>query len=281
MPELPEVERATALLRRAIVGATLERAELLHPSLKRRLPQGAAESLSGIRVERVERRGKHQLVHFTDGRVLHVHFRMNGDWIFDTDRDPLPRFARAVFHFNNGRRVVLEDSRALSTIDVHPSGSDLSLDLGPEPYDSALTPSTFRTALSRRRIPIKVALLDQRIIAGLGNIYASEALWRAKLSPKLIASSLTLPQSRRLLVAIRAVIRRATGGRYTQSENARLDAYDREGAPCRRCGKKIERFVQAGRSTYFCPYCQKSEKPRTVSRRPRGRRFSGRSSRAH
>jgi len=281
VPELPEVERATALLRDAIVGATLIQAEVLHPSLKRRLPRGALQSLSSTRVERVERRGKHQLVHLGDGRVLHVHFRMNGDWIFDTDDDPLPRFARAVFHFSNGRRVVLEDSRSLSTIDVHPSGSDLSLDLGPEPYDSALTPSTFLAGLRRRRTPIKVALLDQRIIAGLGNIYASEALWRAKLSPKLIASSLTLPQARRLLVAIRAVIRRATGGRYTQSENARLDVYDREDALCRRCRTPIARFVQAGRSTYYCPYCQGSEKSKTLSRRPRARRSSGRSSQEH
>ena len=281
MPELPEVERATALLREAIDGATLERAEVLHPSLKRRLPRGALQSLSGIRVERVVRRGKHQLVHLADGRVLHVHFRMNGDWVFDTDREPLPRFARAVFHFSNGRRVVLEDSRALSTIDVHPSGSDLSLDLGPEPYDPALTPSTFLAALRRRRIPIKVALLDQRIIAGLGNIYASESLWRAKLNPKLIASSLTLPQARRLLVAIRAVIRRATGGRYTQGENAPLDVYDREGALCRRCRTPVERFVQAGRSTYHCPSCQSSPKRKAVNRRPRVRRSSSRSSQAH
>ena len=131
--------------------------------------------------DRVARRGKHQLVHLADGRILHVHFRMNGDWVFDRAGDPLPRFARAFFQFTNGRRVVLEDSRALSTIDVHPAEAKLSLDLGPEPSDPTLTPSTFLEALQRRRIPIKVALLNQRIIAGLGNIYASEALWRAKL----------------------------------------------------------------------------------------------------
>lgn len=274
MPELPEVERATGLLRDAIVGATLERVEVLHPSLRRRLPRGAIRSLSGVRVERVVRRGKHQLVHLADGRILHVHFRMNGDWVFDRVDDPLPRFARAVFRFTNGHRVVLEDSRALSTLDLHPAGAELPLDLGPEPFDPALTPSTLLGALQRRRIPIKVALLDQRIIAGLGNIYASEALWRAKLDPTLRASSLTLPIVRRLLAAIRAVIRRATGGRYTQSEGARLDVYDRERRPCRRCRTPIERFVQAGRSTYYCPHCQRPEKSKAFNRPLRGRRSS-------
>jgi formamidopyrimidine-DNA glycosylase len=231
-----------------------------------------------MRVERVARRGKHQLVHLADGRVLHVHFRMNGDWVFDRVGDPLPRFARAVFQFTNGRRVVLEDSRAFSTIDVHPAEAELSLDLGPEPSDPTLTPSTFLAALQRRRIPIKVALLNQRIIAGLGNIYASEALWRAKLDPKCPAGTLTLPVVRRLLAAIRVVIRRATGSRYTESEAARLDVYDREGRPCRRCRTPIERFVQAGRSTYYCPHCQHFEERKALNRPLRARRSSGKSS---
>lgn len=191
---------------------------------------------------------------------------MNGDWIIDESSAPLPRFARAVFEFTGGSRVVLEDSRALSTLDIHASNAPLSLDLGPEPADTTLTPQRLREALARRRIPIKVALLDQRIIAGLGNIYVSEALWRAKIDPRASAASLDLPQVRRLLVAIRAVIARATGARYTSTEGARLDAYDRAGRPCRRCRTKIRRMVQSGRSTYFCPHCQRAG---AVSRAPR------------
>lgn len=225
--------------------------------------------LRGARVGRVERRGKHQLIHLEDGRVIHVHFRMNGDWVIGSSADPLPRFARAVFEFTSGVRVVLEDSRALSTLDIHAAGSALPIDLGPEPQDPALTPERFRASLARRRIPIKVALLDQRIIAGLGNIYVSEALWRAKIDPRLAAASLELSDVRRLLIAIRTVIERATGARYTSTEGARLDVYDREGRPCRRCRSKIGRIAQSGRSTYYCPHCQRGA---PVSRVPRSAR---------
>jgi formamidopyrimidine-DNA glycosylase len=216
----------------------------------------------------VERRGKHQLIWLQDGRVVHVHFRMNGDWVLGSRSDPLPRFARAVFNFMNGARAVLEDSRALSTLDVHSAETPLSLELGPEPFDAALTPETLRAFLSRRRVAIKVALLDQRIIAGLGNIYASEALWRAKIDPRAVAGSLSPSSVRQLLKAIRVVIARATGGRYTDGDSARLDVYDRAGRSCRRCGGTIRRLVQAGRSTYFCPRCQRLGRPR-LSRAPR------------
>jgi formamidopyrimidine-DNA glycosylase len=271
VPELPEVERAARALRAAIEGEVFERVEVLHAALSRRVPGGALRSLSGARVLSVERRGKHQLVHLDDGRVVHVHFRMNGDWVIGASSDPMPRYARAVFRFTNGVRVVLEDSRALSTLDVHAANADLPLDLGPEPFDPALTASRFRALLAQRRIPIKVALLDQRIIAGLGNIYASESLWRAKIDPRAIATALELPHLRQLLVAIRAVIKRATGGRYTRLENARLDVYDREGDICRRCGGRIERILQSGRSTYFCPRCQRVGNAR-LNRRPRATR---------
>jgi formamidopyrimidine-DNA glycosylase len=168
-------------------------------------------------------------------------------------------------------RVVLADSRALSTLDVHAAEAPLALDLGPEPQDPSLTPEALRKALSRRRIPIKVALLDQRILAGLGNIYASEALWRAKIDPRARAERLALATVKQLLQAIRTVIERATGGRYTESESARLDVYDREGHRCRRCGGAIARIVQAGRSTYFCPRCQRVGRVR-LSRAPRSGR---------
>lgn len=269
MPELPEVERAVRDLRVAIHDAIIERVEILHPSLRRRVSRRALRALHGALVGRVERRGKHQLIHLEDGRVIHAHFRLNGDWVIGSSADELPRFARAVFHFTNGTRVVLEDSRALSTLDVHASNTSLALDLGPEPQDPALTPARLRAALERRRIPIKVALLDQRIIAGLGNIYVSEALWRAKIDPRASANSLDEAQGRRLLAAIRTVIERATGARYTSTEGARLDVYDREGQPCRRCRTKVARISQSGRSTYFCPHCQRGAR---LSRTPRSAR---------
>jgi formamidopyrimidine-DNA glycosylase len=272
MPELPEVERAARRLRRAIRGRTVERVRLIHPSLRRRVSSRVLRTLRGARVREVERRGKHQLVHLEDGRVVHVHFRMNGDWVIDTSSDPLPRFSRATLEFRDGTRVVLEDSRALSTFDVHPSIDQLPLALGPEPGDAALTATRLEIALSNRRVPIKVALLDQRVIAGLGNIYTSEALWRAKIDPRTSAASLSRPQISRLLTAIRSVIARATGGRYSRLEGSQLDVYDREGEPCRRCGTIIQRLRQSGRSTYFCPRCQLARLGAAVSRAPARRR---------
>ncbi len=181
---------------------------------------------------------------------------MTGDWHLDRATDVLPRFARAAILLDDGSRVVLDDPRALSTLDLHPAGASLELGLGPEPGDPSLTTRSLHATLAKRRGPIKPVLLDQRVIAGLGNIYAAESLWHARIAPTAAASSLSARDVSRLLVAIRRVIDRATGARYTDDSVNRLAVYDREGQPCRRCGTKIERIVQAGRSTYHCPNCQ-------------------------
>src|SRR5215510_9323517 len=183
MPELPEVESAVRRLRRAAVGKTIRRVQLKHPALARRVSASRLRSLRGARVLDVERRGKHQLFRLADGRVLHAHFRMTGDWHLDRDGDALPKFARAVIAFDDGSRVVLDDPRALSTIDIHPANVPLDLGLGPEPSDPGLTADSLHAALARKRVAIKPVLLDQRVIAGLGNIYAAEALWRARIAP--------------------------------------------------------------------------------------------------
>ncbi len=256
MPELPEVESAVRRLRRAIVGKRIQGVEVLHRSHARRLTSAKRRSLRGAVVRAVDRRGKHQLILLADGRVLHAHFRMTGDWTIDSSADPLPRFARAVIALDDGTRVVLDDPRALSTLDLHAAGAAPVLDLGPEPMDRSLTPKRLAEALSTRRGPIKPTLLDQRVIAGIGNIYAAEALWHARISPTARASSLTTRQVASLLSALRLVIRRATGARYTDDSTVRLAVYDREGKPCRRCRTPIRRIVQAGRSTYYCPSCQ-------------------------
>lgn len=257
MPELPEVEGAVRRLRRAIAGKRISRVRLLHPALRRRVSAARLRSLAGARVVRVERRGKHQLIGLDDGRTLHAHFRMTGDWHVDRAADLLPRFARATIELDDGVRAVLDDPRALSTIDLHPAGAPPELGLGPEPSDPALTPESFHTALAHKRGPIKPVLLDQRVIAGLGNIYAAESLWHARIDPTRRASSLSRPEVKTLLAAIRRVIDRATGVRYTDASVSRLAVYDHAGNPCRRCGTPIERIVQSGRSTYFCPGCQK------------------------
>jgi formamidopyrimidine-DNA glycosylase len=256
MPELPEVEAAMETLRARARGRTIARVQLLHPALRRRVRPAQLRALAGARIDRVERRGKHQLLHLEDGRIVHVHFRMNGDWAHGDAGAELPRFARAVIEFDDATQLILVDSRMLGTLDIHPAGMDLDLGLGPDAADPAWTAEQLGAALAAKRGPIKPALLDQRLVAGLGNIYAAEALWRAKISPFARGDSLSAAQVRALRAAIAEVILRATGSRYTDDDTVDLDVYDREGLPCRRCGTAIERVVQAGRSTFFCPHCQ-------------------------
>jgi len=147
MPELPEVESAVRRLRIAAAGKTIARVSLLHPALKRKLSPARARSLRGARVGNVERRGKHQLFLLDDGRALHAHFRMTGDWLMDRTDDELPRFARATIDFTDGSRVVLEDPRALSTLVLHAAGAPPELGLGPEPSDPMLTPAFLLAAM--------------------------------------------------------------------------------------------------------------------------------------
>jgi formamidopyrimidine-DNA glycosylase len=264
MPELPEVEAAVRLLRAATEGRMIVRARVMHPSLRARVTPARLRSLAGARVDRVERRGKHQLLHLADGRALHAHFRMAGDWLVDRAAAPPPRFARAVVELDDGARIWLVDPRALSTLDVRDAAASLELRLGPEATDLAFGPRDLAHALARRRGAIKPALLDQRLIAGIGNIYAAEALWRARLDPRTPAASMTESELTRLLAAIRSVMQRAMDG------GMRFAVYGREGRPCRRCGSPIARITQAGRSTYFCPSCQAHRRRApALSRAPR------------
>ena len=256
MPELPEVEAAMSVLRRRARGRTIARIVVLHPSFRKRLSAARARSVAGALIERVERRGKHQLIHLDDGRILHAHFRMNGDWAYGRIAGDLPRFARAIIELTDGGQIIFVDSRALGTLELHPAGA-LELGLGPDASDSGWTATHLGAALAARRGPIKPSLLDQKLIAGLGNIYAAESLWRAKIDPRVPCRSLSAAQVATLRRAIAFVLKRATGARYTDDSTVRLDVYDRKGMPCRRCGTSIERIVQGGRSTYFCPACQR------------------------
>ena len=259
MPEQPEVERAAERLRAVIVGRRLRRVVPLHPSLQRALPSADAASLAGRVVARVDRRGKHQLLALDDGRTLHAHFRMAGDWEFRQAADPLPPYARAVLELDDGTQVVLVDPRALATLQLVDAPSLLAT-LGPEATDPALTEHALRDALSTRRGPIKPVLLDQRVLSGVGNIYAAEALWHARIDPRAEARRLGLRRVARLLDGIRTALALGadSGARYASGQPVQtLAVYGREGEPCARCGGTIRRLVQAGRSTYFCPRCQR------------------------
>lgn len=256
MPELPEVERAARRIRRAVVGRTIARVQALHPALARRITPRALSSLRNHVVAAVEQRAKHQLLVLDDGRSLHAHFRMAGDWKLDHADDELPRSARAAIDFTDGTRLLLVDPRALSSLVLLPKGETPFAELGPDP-SSADFEDALAAALARRRSAIKPSLLDQRVAAGVGNIYATEALWEARVDPRAPANSLSRPRVRALADAIRTVLDRgrASGRRYRDGERA-FRVYDREGEPCPRCETPIARIVQAGRSTCFCPRCQ-------------------------
>ena len=259
MPELPEVERAARQLTRAALGKTIGSVKAIHPALKRKLPLAKSRAVKGKRIDQIERRGKHQLLHLDSGDTIVVHFRMNGDWEIGTTADPLDRFARAVIDLTDGTRVSLVDRRALSSITLDKEGSSSLPKLGREASDSTLDADYLAEALRRKKIAIKPALMDQSVIAGLGNIYAAEALWEAKLDPRQPAAELTKARLEKLVDAIRLVLspRKRRPGRYTEKRGVeRFAVYDREGKGCRRCDGTIERIVQAGRSTYFCPGCQ-------------------------
>lgn len=255
MPELPEVSAAARRFARAGSGKRLTRLWLLHPAFRKRLPAARASRVRGRTVVRVERRGKHQLVILDDGAGIHVHFRMSGDWTVVRGGAGNPPYARAVFEFGDGTRIALVDPRALSTISYHRNASEALPALGPEADDPALTPAALAQALASRRSAIKPALLDQRVVAGVGNIYAVESLWRAKIDPRARAASLSARRLTRLIAGIRAALA-AGADRSADGDAARFQVYGRQGDPCRRCGTAIRRLTQAGRSTYWCPRCQ-------------------------
>jgi formamidopyrimidine-DNA glycosylase len=260
MPELPEVERATRQLTVAALGKTIASVRAIHPALKRKLSPAKSRAAKGKRIESIERRGKHQLLHLDSGDTLVVHFRMNGDWDVGTTADPLDRFARAVIELVDDTRISLVDRRALSSITLDKKGASSLPKLGREAGDPTLDADYLLAALKRRKIAIKPALMDQSVVAGLGNIYAAEALWEAEMNPRKPASKVSRAKLERLVDAIRLVLspEKRLPGRYTDTREAgRFAVYDREGKICRRCGGTIKRIVQAGRSTYFCPSCQR------------------------
>ncbi len=259
MPELPEVEFAVRRLRRAVRGGEILRLRAHHPSQRRTVTPRVERAVLGRRIEQVERRGKHQLLHLDDGALLLVHFRMDGEWVFGRSDTALPPHARITLELRNGRRAVLADPRALCTLTWHAAGQHPDLGLGPEPEDPRLDAPALRARLATKRGPIKPVLLDQAVIAGVGNIYAAEALWHAGISPRAAAASLTLPRVVRLLAGLRTALAdgHVNAGRYHRGERQiPFNVYDREGERCLRCGAAVRRIVQAGRSTYFCARCQ-------------------------
>jgi formamidopyrimidine-DNA glycosylase len=271
MPELPEVEHAATRLRAEAVGKTIARAATLHPSLARSLTAASCRALVGRRIVSVTRRAKIQLVALDDGHTLEVHFRMTGDWAFSHVGAAAPRYERVRIECTDGTCISLTDSRAFAVMRLHAKNAMVLPALGPEPLSDEFTTDVFARALSTRRAPIKPVLLDQRVVAGLGNIYAAEALWTARIHPTRVAASLSRARVHALHDAIRVVLLNAPAQRYYQQHDASditqrdvttqdeepWHIYGREGESCERCGATVRRIVQAGRSTFYCGGCQR------------------------
>jgi formamidopyrimidine-DNA glycosylase len=275
MPELPEVETIRAHLAPRLVGRRLERVEIADPRLTRpEPPEAVAAALEGEEIRAVGRRGKYLIVEFASGRHLLIHLRMTGSVEHPAaggfDADP---YRRAVVTLDDGSDVAYRDVRRFGTWELLEPGE---LDayfaarrLGREPLERPFTTRALAAAFAGRRAPVKAALLDQRAAAGIGNIYADEALWRARIHPLRPAGSL----NREEVAALRSGIREAlemgiarqgatlrdyrdpNGGRGRMQEEFRV--YGRAGEPCFRCGTPIEKTRVGGRGTWFCPNCQR------------------------
>ncbi len=273
MPELPEVETIRRRLAPVLEGATIESAEIVDPRLTRPVdPQRVAEALVGESVIALERRGKYLLWRLGSGRTLVVHLRMTGSLRHSTGELPDDAHRRATLGFDTGARVGYRDVRRFGTwelLEPEHLRPYLSARLGPEPLAASFTASRLGVLLAGRRAPVKAFLLDQRRVAGVGNIYADEALWRARIHPLRPAGTLDRGEVTSLHRALRAVLRKgielqgSTLRDYVTPEGddggmqQEFHVYGRLGEPCDRCGRPIERIVVAGRGTWFCPHCQR------------------------
>ena len=273
MPELPEVEITARGLAELLPGRRIVAVSGLdwERMLGGLTADAFAAALVGATVAGVGRRGKLLLVRLDAGRTLAVHRKMSGNLLFyPQSRQPAPH-THAVFHFADGTELHYVDPRKFGRLYFCPDEAAVEVvltGLGPEPLGEELTAEELGRRLARRSIPIKQTLLDQRIVAGLGNIYADEALFLAGISPLRPASSLTAAERERLIAAIRQVLNEAIGEggtTFSQHLNAlgeagqywsRRRVYGRAGEPCPTCGTPVSRTVLAQRATHFCPTCQ-------------------------
>ena len=283
MPELPEVETVRRGLAPAMEGAVIARADVNRPDLRWPFPERMAERLTGARVEALRRRSKYILADLSTGETLLMHLGMSGRVLISGD--PLGQFVHdhpapekhdhVVFHMENGARVTFNDPRRFGAMDLmSTAGSEthpLIAALGPEPLGNAFHEDHLVRAFRGKNTPVKSALLDQKIVAGLGNIYVCEALFRAGIHPARKAGRIGAARVAALVPIIRETLQDAiaAGGSslrdYRQADGElgyfqhSFDVYGREGAACRRtgCDGAVRRIVQSGRSSFYCAQCQR------------------------
>jgi formamidopyrimidine-DNA glycosylase len=291
MPELPEVETIRQGLMRVVLHRRFIRVDARRKDLRVPLPVDFAARLEDRQVQSLRRRAKYLLLDLDSGETLIIHMGMSGRFTLHhsgvatrpsnfahkmpNDGSGNGKHDHIVFEMDGGVRVVFTDHRRFGLMSLHKTDSleqhSLFSSLGPEPLDASFTPAVLTAAIAGKRAPIKAALLDQRVVAGLGNIYVCEALFRARISPKRSAASVAGERAARLVPAIKAILKAAVdSGGSSLRDYARTDGelgyfqhhfavYDREGLRCLRKGCKgtVRRIVQSGRSTFFCPACQR------------------------
>lgn len=283
MPELPEVETVRRGLMPSMEGATILRADVNRPDLRWPFPDQMAERLQGQKVLNLRRRSKYLLLDLSGGETLLIHLGMSGRML--VSGDPMGQFVHehpapekhdhVMFHMDNAARVTFNDPRRFGAMDLITTATadshKLLAVLGPEPLGNDFHEQHLVDAVAQKNSPVKSALLDQRIVSGLGNIYVCEALFRAGIRPTRKAGRISVKRVAALVPIIRAVLSEAieAGGSslrdFKQADGElgyfqhRFDVYGREGAPCRseNCTGFVQRIVQSGRSSFFCPKCQR------------------------
>jgi formamidopyrimidine-DNA glycosylase len=299
MPELPEVEHVVRALRPVVVGCRIVASEIKLPKLVAPdKPAGFNRKLKGSTITGVSRRGKYILIELDkkralphgrasdpglkykkparqQGLVLAVHLRMTGKFVSLSDEDPLPKHAHAIFYLDSDRRLVFCDQRQFGVMKLVSREGLIETkgikELAPEPFGEDFNLAYLKETLARSRRTLKTLLLDQTRVLGLGNIYAAEALFRARVNPFKTAATLSARRVERLHQAILEVLTeaisdsstsrvnldRSNGFSYGEAFERFWQVYEREGAPCVECGARIRRIAHGGRSTYWCPKCQR------------------------
>lgn len=281
MPELPEVETVRRGLAPVMEGAVIVQAAVNRPDLRWPFPDNMAERLTGQRVTALRRRSKYILADLSSGETLIIHLGMSGRMLisgaiigqFDQTHPAPAKHDHVVLDMDNGSRVTFNDARRFGAMDLTATQDTeqhwLIKDIGPEPLGNTFSEISLKARLKNRKSPIKTALLDQKNVAGLGNIYVCEVLHRAGINPTALSGQLSGPQIGSLVPIIRQVLTEAieAGGSslrdYRQTDGElgyfqhRFQVYDREGQPCTTCATPITRIVQSGRSSFYCPACQK------------------------
>ena len=275
MPELPEVEVVRAGLARHVLGRTVTRVDVLHPRPVRRDPRGPdgfALALTGRRIEAARRRGKYLWLPLDNGDALLGHLGMSGQLLVQPAGAPDDRHLRVRLVLDDGLELRFADQRMFGGLSVSDGGAELPAEIAHialDPLDPQFDEVAFVGRVRRRSAGVKRLLLDQTLVSGVGNIYADEALWRARIHGDRPGDRLTGPQVRALLGHARAVMTDALGEGGTSFDSLyvnvngesgyfdrSLDAYGRDGQPCARCGTPIRRVAFMNRSSYFCPRCQ-------------------------